>query len=147
MDNIRILGEFSMKTFKIIDNKKHLIESYVDKNLVVDEGRFAMCKLLSTASSVYHISRIGFGDGMNLPDVGDGSLTNLYLKNIIDFNYSGLKEVIFNWELLANESNGLMIREYGLFTFGGTLFSRKIRTEIEKKINIVLEGSWKIIFI
>lgn len=152
MSRISVKGIFSMNVFKIIEGKKHLIETYLDNNLVVNLGRYSLCRLLSNnAPGDYFIDQIAFGEGNVAPTTNDVTLQSLpnpyYIKPIIDYTESGLTTIIFNWELLTHEANGLMISEYGLYSHGEILFARKIRSVIEKKVNVILEGYWKIIFI
>lgn len=147
MDKIKISGEFNMNVFKIINNKKHLIETYSDKNLVVDHGKQSIIKLLANDGITNYISQIAFGEGTVDPAAGDIDLTNKYIKNILGYSYSGMNTIIFNWELLAIEGNGLIITEYGLFSNGDMLFARKVRSAIEKEIDIIFEGTWRISFI
>ena len=145
--SINIKDVFSMNVFEIFNNKKHLIETYSDKNLVVNLGKYSLCRLLSNNTPEnYYIDQMGFGEGTDDPTSGDVGLTNQILVPIIDYTEYGLSTIIFNWELLTHEGNGMMITEYGLFTHGNILFARKIRSAIEKKVNIILEGTWKIVF-
>lgn len=146
MNNINIKGEFLMNVFKIINGEKHLIEKYSDKNLVVNTGKYALCRLLTGDNSNFFVNEIAFGEGTSIPHETDTTLLNEYKRNIIDYTYTDMNIVNFNWELLATEGNGLMITEYGLFANGNFLFARKVRDVIEKKIDIVLEGTWKITF-
>ena len=149
MDKIKVSGEFSMNVFKIIDGKKHLIESFVDKNLVVDVGKWCLCRVISNLQDCY-VNQIGFGEGTSAPDVGDTGLTATYwIRPITSATHSTpTNEVIFNWILPSSEANGIAISEYGLFANGDYLFSRKLGTQvINKEEDIILDGTWKIIFI
>ena len=40
--SINIKDVFSMNVFEIFNNKKHLIETYSDKNLVVNLGKYSL---------------------------------------------------------------------------------------------------------
>lgn len=149
MDKIRIKGEFLMNAFKIVNGEKRLFETYKDDNLIVDSGRYALCRLLANNGYTnYYVNKIAFGEGTVAPVAGDTDLTVGYFrKNIIDYLHTGSNIITFNWELLATEGNGLAIAEYGLYTNGDYLFARKIRSVINKADDIILEGSWKITFV
>ena len=149
MDSIKILGEFSMNIFCSENGEKKLIESYTDENLVVQTGKNCLCKLISDSSLIgYQINSIAFGTGINIPDVDDVDLTpGYFIKPIENFTQNDQHEIFFNWELLTTENNGMAISEYGLYTDGGFLFARKIRSVIDKKANLLFEGDWKIKFV
>lgn len=146
-DIIKIIGNFEMKMFKIINDKKILIENYKDKNKIVTLGKDILRKLIANDGTDNYLSQIAFGTDGTEPTIADTDLTSKYIKNLSSFSYDGETSVKFNWNLAAGEANGKAIQEYGLFSNDSVLFARKVRTVINKESDIVLEGTWKITFI
>jgi hypothetical protein len=144
---IKIIGDFEMDVFKIIDNEKILIEHYEDNNKVVTLGKDKLRKMLANDGTENYISKIAFGTDSTEPTIADTNLTDRFIKSIISYEYTDTTSIQFNWALVAGEANGMAIYEYGLFTEDTTLFARKVRTVINKEADIVLEGYWKITFI
>ena len=146
-DIIKVIGDFEMYVFKIINGEKILIEHYKDNNKVVTLGKDKMRKMLANDGTENYISQIAFGSDSTEPTIADTNLTDRYIKDTISYEYVDTTSIKFSWALAAGESNGLSIYEYGLFTKDTTLFARKVRTVIDKEADVVLEGTWKITFI
>ena len=145
-ENIKIVGDFSMRVFKIINNEKILTETYVDNNKVVTLGKNILRMLMANDGTDNHISQIAFGSDPTEPTIADTNLTDRFIKDVISYDYVDSTAIKFNWELASGESNGLAISEYGLFNNNTILFARKVRTVIQKESDVVLEGDWKITF-
>lgn len=133
-------------TLKIIHKDGRILEEYEDKNLIVDQARFNMARLISAAGNNKYIDKFGWGIGATAPDPGDLNLTGGGTKAIASVTYPDNISVKFNWTLELNEANGLSITEFGLFSNNNDLFSRKTRGAIVKESDFRLEGSWRIIF-
>ena len=146
MGDIEVSGRFYMDVFKLVDGKEHLIESYDDKNLVVNTGKWNFCELITTGTAYGYVQKIGFGVGTNPPHVADITLSSYYSNYLIPGSIPASNIVIFNWILSQTEANGIPISEYGLFTYGGDLFARKVRSTILKEDNMIFRGSWTITF-
>jgi len=145
---IKIVGNFEMKVFQNINNKLKLIEHYKDFNLVVNVGKEKICRLLVNDNGSNWINKIGFGTSDSAVNISDTSLTDGYIKNVNSYSYEDDNTSIkFNWDLGLTENNGVTIKEYGLICEDFTLFSRKIRTGINKESNISFDGTWSIKFI
>lgn len=141
-DIITLQGIFELKVFK----KGHLIEDYIDKNLIVNIAKEALAKLIAGAGAGKTITKIGFGTNGLGPTPDDTSLTSSFVKNISSYTFPSVNQVRFNWTLLDTEANGKQIREFGLICSDNTLFARKTRGLIEKADDISLAGTWTIIF-
>ncbi|GIW22887.1 MAG: hypothetical protein KatS3mg068_2572 [Candidatus Sericytochromatia bacterium] len=141
-DIITLQGIFELKVFK----KGHLIEDYIDKNLIVNTAKEALAKLIAGAGAGKTITKIGFGTNGLGPTPDDTSLTSSFVKNISSYTFPSVNQVRFNWTLLDTEANGKQIREFGLICSDNTLFARKTRGLIEKADDISLAGTWTIIF-
>lgn len=146
-DFIELYGIFEMKIYKLINNKLILIEEYIDKNLIVTVGKEKICNLLANDGVSNYINQIIFGTSGITPTINDTSITNPFPKSTTGFSYPTVKSVKFEWTLGLAENNGVTIKEYGLTCADGTLFSRKVRSGIDKEADVLLEGSWTIGFV
>ncbi len=69
-----------------------------------------------------------------------------YRLDISGYTFPEANSVRFNWYLDYTQGNGLSITDFGLLGTDGTLFSRKVRSEISKDSDLSLEGTWTITF-
>ncbi len=140
-ETISMRGVFTLT----ISNKGKVIETFTESNLVVNSGLTLMSHLI--AGDVTPVTKIGFGTSGQAAVNTDTSLTNPVIKDISSSNYPQPGHVQFNWTLDESEANGMNIFEFGLFTAGNTLFSRKVREQaIVKTADMSLAGSWTVIF-
>jgi len=123
-----------------------LIDYWRDENLIVNGAREMLAQLVAGDGAGSAVTRIGFGVGGAPAAPDDGSLTSAYVRNLTGHDYPAPGRVRFSFALATSEANGLTIREFGLITAGGSLFSRKVRGGIEKNDDISLDGTWTIIF-
>jgi hypothetical protein len=134
-ENIPMKGIFELKVYR----SGKLIEKIEEHNLVVNGAKAQMARLIAGNVSDRNINRIAFGTNGIEPELTDTLITGQWTKQISGFAYPGNGRVQFNWELLVTENNGMAIREFGLLTGNGTLFSRKTRvTPIHKAPDISL---------
>lgn len=141
-EQLKVRGEITLKIYK----NGRVIERWQDHNIVVNLGRTILSKLLGGAGAAYVLTQIGFGTGTGAEAVGNTALTNAVIKNLGAVTYPAFNAVRFAWTLETNEGNGKAITELGLFTTGGELFSRRVRSVINKTADIRLEGTWTIYF-
>ena len=121
------------------------IERVEDHNLVVNVGRTRLAELISGKSTAY-ITQIGFGTGVNNPDLADTALENQLLMAITSSNVEG-QSVTFNWYLGEGDANGMDIREFGLFTSDGVMVTHQQRGKvIGKWSDITIEGQYILSF-
>jgi hypothetical protein len=149
-DFIPVKGTFHLQIFKVINpktGKKILIEDYTDENRVVDLGREKLCFLLGNAAGFNWVNLVGVGENNTTPTVADTGLTNPYIKSIDSVEYPDPTSVKFIFEFDSGDANGLTIGEFGLIHADNTLFARKVRDFIEKRVDIIIQGDWIITFI
>lgn len=141
--NKEMRGEFSL----VIRNKKgEVIETYTDKNLIVDRARFNMAHLLGAAGNSAYIDKIGFGIGTGVADVSDLVLTGSTQFSFDTIDYPDNNSVAFHWSLGLGDMNGVAITEFGLISHNGDLFARKVRNVINKEDDFTINGVWRILF-
>lgn len=136
------VGILKVNIFK--DGK--IIESFQEKNLIVNGGRAAIANLIGGDTAGKSIVSIGFGTDGTLPVLTNTDLTDKFSKPVGFVSYPANETVQFDFTLEVGENNGVTIREFGLFCADGTLFSRKVRAAIDKTSAIRLEGFWTIQF-
>jgi hypothetical protein len=76
-------------------------------------------------------------------------ITDPFTKDISGYSFPAMGRVQFDWGLTVYDANGKAIREFGLITEDGTLFSRRTRENgkpINKESDISMMGQWTIIF-
>jgi len=105
-----------------------------------------LARLISGAGSGDSVTHIGFGTGSSPASPNDTELTATHWRPLSGHSYPAPGQVMFSFNLGTTEANGLTIREFGLRTSSGELFSRKVRGGIEKNSDISLEGTWTITF-
>lgn len=123
-----------------------ILEHYVDKNLVVNGGRTAVCRLLGAGGSTKQLTQLSVGTNGTQPTGVDNAITNEFKKNLGTVTYPTISSVRFAFSLGASEANGLAIAEFGILCADNTLFARKVREVINKNSDIILNGNWTISF-
>lgn len=136
-------GEFSLV---IRDKSGKIIETYVDKNLIVNGSKTAVARLLDGSNPNKRVTKIAFGTSNIAPDISDTVITNAVIKTLSGSTYPEFNSIQFAWILDYAEGNGLSISEFGLLCEDTTLFARKTRTAIAKTADLQLTGVWKIVF-
>lgn len=136
-------GEFSLT----VRNKAgEIVEEYVDKNLIVNLSKSSLARLLSGEGTGKQVTKIAFGTSSIAPDVADTVITNAVVKDLDGFTYPEFNSVAFAWTLGYGDANGVNIVEFGLLSLDSSLFARKTRTAIAKTDDLLLTGTWKIVF-
>lgn len=136
-------GEFLLI---IRDKSGKIIETYEDKNLIVNAARTALAALISASGTNKQITKIAFGTSGISPDVGDTVITNAVVKAVDGVTNPEFNSASFAWTLDYIDANGISIAEFGLLCNDTTLFARKTRTAIAKTADLQLTGIWKIVF-
>ncbi len=134
--------------FEIVikDKSGKVIETYQDKNLIVDRARFNMAHLISASGNNAYIDQIGFGIGTSAADAGDLVLTGSTQFPFDSITYPDNNSVAFDWSLGLSDLVGISITEFGLISHNGDLFSRKVRSAIVKTADFTINGRWTILF-
>jgi hypothetical protein len=137
-NKVKVTGEVAIKVFK----NDTLIDTFNEKNIVVNQGFEFICQLLGGSNSD-SITDIGFGTS-NAPAVPTNvALTGQYSKGLDGVSYPTYNSIQFAFSLGLSENNGVTIEEIGLLNTSGDLFSRKLYT-IVKDNTVRVEGTWTI---
>jgi hypothetical protein len=146
-DAVCLRGIFMMNVYKGEGGNKKLIETFEDRNLIVNVARTTMAHLIAGDVTNHSMQSIAFGTNGNTPTVDDTEITNPFIKDLGGVTYPDIGQARFAWSLSTSEANGKAIMEFGMLTADGKLFCRRTRTTpINKEIDISLEGTWTIIF-
>ncbi len=152
-EKIPYRGEFG---FTVRHRTKGVIEVFEDHNLVVDQARDIMARMMGN-DTLNPIGTFAIGTNADSPLPDNEELTDIWKKNIDSISFSAtLGKVTFYWSLAYGEANGVgdggfEIGEYGLYTGvytndSGRLFARKARGIITKNLDLALSGYWSILF-
>ena len=134
-------GRLHIKAYR----KGRLILDETEHNLIVDLGRSRMAALLG-GTTTDAIKYVGVGTGSNAPSVLDEVLTDCVLSEVVMVDVRN-SEVKFDFKIDQNTANGLAIREFGLFTADGLMFSHRVRAGcIDKDSEVEIYGDWTIQF-
>lgn len=113
------------------------------KNLIVSSGYTAAAEALAGIPGA-KISHVAIGTNGTAPEAGDTEIKNAVLVPIQRIDYPTPGTVRFNFTIGYDTAPGLNIREFGLITEDGRLFSRKVREVLEKSQYLTISGSWEI---
>jgi hypothetical protein len=141
-DHVMLRGHF-----KVNICRRGIVTQYEDPNMIVELGKDAILKLIAGDGADRHLTHIAIGTHGDGPDPEDEALTNQWSKSLASYSYSSPQEgkrVDFHWSISAGESNGIIIREFGLLSADGTLFARKVHAGIPKDNETTLQGTWSI---
>lgn len=143
-DAVKMTGTLEVAVVRKSDGL--LVDWWKDENLIVNSAREMLARLIAGDGTGDNITDIGFGIGSASATPNDTGLTSAHWRPVSGHSYPAPGKVQFSFALSTTEANGLTIREFGLRTASGELFSRKVRGGIEKNSDISLEGTWTITF-
>jgi hypothetical protein len=128
-----------------------VIESYADRNLIVNSGFNLVQQLLSSAAADKHITKLRIGEFAEgdpaEPDAAWTDIPNEILtKSIGSVSFPSARSVSFNTEINGSEANDTEIAHFGLLSEDETLFAAKVRAPIAKTSDIVIQTTWIIHF-
>jgi hypothetical protein len=124
-----------------------LVQTIDEHNLIVDGYKPTLAHLLGGDVANRSVTQFGVGDNGTAPVGGNTALTNAYVKNLDAVTYPATDRVTFAFSLASGEANGKAIMEFGLFTAGGALFARKVRSAaLNKDSDLSFDGTWTIVF-
>lgn len=141
-DTQQMRGDLSVT----INRNGQPIEHFEEKNMIVSAAKTMLAQLVAGDGAGKTISHIGFGVSSSAVTPDDTSLSSPFWRPLSGHSYPKAGQVKFDFVLATTEANGMSIKEFGLRTTDGVLFSRKVRGTIEKNSDISLEGSWTITF-
>ena len=135
-------------TIRAVDIRGNVLFEQQSKNLIVDTGYNATARSLAGEVEA-SIARIAIGTNGTPPAPEDTEITNqLSFSTAIELHTD--KILRFHFQIGNNDANGRTIREFGLLTQDGTLFSRLTQNErgepyeIIKSRSFALRGYWEI---
>ena len=121
-----------------------LVDIDDDHNIIVTGGRAMLAGILGGRDAGKYITQIGVGTNADAATESDTNLAGRVLIAVSGAEYDSSK-VRFNFTIGADQANGLVIRELGLFFSDGTMFSRRVRkSAIGKEDDIEINGYWDI---
>lgn len=124
-----------------------LVETFDEQNLIVDGYKQTHARLLGGDVTNRSVTRFGVGTNGTAPAAGNTALTGAFTKAIDTVSYPAANQVKFDFSLSSAEANGMAILEFGLFTGGGVLYARRVRSSaLNKDSDISISGSWTITF-
>lgn len=114
-------------------------------NHIVATGYAAAAEALAGIEGA-RIARVGVGTSGTEPTDADMQITDAVIVDIQSVEHPAPATVRFNFTFGYSDAVGMAIREFGLYTADGRLFSRKVREPIEKTQYMSLVGAWDIHF-
>ncbi|MDL2290388.1 hypothetical protein LJB95_03190 [Paludibacteraceae bacterium OttesenSCG-928-F17] len=140
----KIKGIAGRLHLKICDATGNIISEDTAPNLIVSSGYRVLADCL-TGNQPTHISHIEIGTNGNTPKLTDTQITDPIQIEIQSIENNGTN-VHFHFTIGYNDAVGASIREFGLITEDGRLFSRKVRVAIDKTSYMSIVGVWEINF-
>lgn len=144
MNTIQAEGTFQLQ---VIDRNGKVVETFIEKNMVVLNGKTNLTKLLGGSAAGKKVTQISVGTNGTAPTLADTNITSAFTKNIDSVSYPDASSVQFAFTIDNAEANGMTIREAGLILEDNTMFARKVRADFAKTSANKLQGLWTIKFI
>ena len=135
-----IIGILRLQAYSKQDK---LLWKTASHNLIVASGYWAVAKALAGVPNM-NISKVAIGTNGSPAQESDTLITDAVLIDIQKIEYPKEVTVRFNFEIGYSEAVGMNIREFGLLTQEGKLFSRKVREVIEKTQHFRIVGMWDV---
>lgn len=120
-----------------------VVDEFVGNNLVVASGYTAAAEALAGVQGAA-ITQVAVGTSSVEPSETDTAITDAVNVDIQSIEYPSAGMVRFNFTIDYDTAVGMTIREFGLLTTDGRLFSRKVREAIEKTEAMSIVGAWDI---
>ncbi len=118
---------------------------HTEHNLIVDTGYNVAAEALAGVPGA-RIDKVAVGTNGAEPNTSDTQIADPFHTSIQSVEYPTPTTVRFNFTFGYGDAVGMSIREFGLLTEDGRLFSRKVRQPIEKTVHMSLVGAWDINF-
>jgi hypothetical protein len=123
------------------------MRDYADHNLIVGGAKGVMAHLIGGDFDGRFITDIACGTSSTAVDDTDTVIADEFVKPISEVSFPENDQVLFGWHLTPAENNGMIIREFGLFTEDHTLFARIVLDEpVKKTTQIGIDVEWIIAF-
>lgn len=116
-----------------------------ENNLIVTTGYNALLEALTGVEGA-KIAQIAVGTNGFTPAESDTKITDPVYFDIESVEFPAPSTARFSLSMGYTDAVGMTIREFGLYTADGRLFSRKVREPIEKTRFMSLVVAWEITF-
>ncbi len=117
------------------------------RNVITDGAKDIQARLIGGDVGNRSITQIGVGTGAGPALASNTGLTNALLRPITGVTYPAPGQVHFTFAFGVEVANGMAITEFGLFTAGGLLFARRVRSgPFFKDSDTILAGLWAIYY-
>lgn len=126
------------------DNEGRELWQNSGKNLIVQAGYEALADCL-TGNADAAISHVEIGTRGDAPILSDAAITDP-VRIHAEITSRGPEGVRLDFTIGYSMANGMPIREFGIITKDGRLFSRRVRAAIEKTDAMTIVGQWDITF-
>lgn len=126
------------------DSAGHELWRDAGKNLIVQSGYEALADCF-TGNPNAAVSHVEVGTNGENPALTDKSITNP-VRIAAQITAKGAEGLRLDFTIGYELANGIPIREFGIVTKDGRLFSRKVRAAIEKTEAMTIVGQWDIDF-
>lgn len=113
-------------------------------NLIVGSGYEALADCF-TGNADAAVSHIEIGTRGDIPVSNDAKITDAVPIDAT-ITSKGAEGFRLDFTIGYKVANGMQIREFGIITKDGRLFSRKVRAAIEKTEAMTIVGQWDIDF-
>lgn len=126
------------------DNEGRELWQDSGNNLIVQTGYEALSDCLAGNTNAA-MSHVEIGTRGNTPVFSDTALTDP-VRIHAEISSRGAEGVRLDFTIGYSMANGMPIREFGIITKDGRLFSRRVRAAIEKTDAMTIVGQWDITF-
>lgn len=137
----RIRGNLNLTAY---DSAGHELWRDAGKNLIVRSGYETLADCI-TGNPDAAISHVEIGTNGGNPMLTDKSITDP-VRIATQITAKGAEGFRLDFTIGYEFANGMSIREFGIVTKDGRLFSRKVRAAIEKTEAMTIVGQWDIDF-
>ncbi|MCD8173821.1 MAG: hypothetical protein LUD76_10275 [Alistipes sp.] len=127
------------------DTAGNVLWSDTGHNLIVASGYDAIAQSMNGNPGAA-VSHVAIGTRGDAPQDSDTEITDAVRIDFTSVEYPADGCVRYNFRIPADTAVGVPIREFGLITADGRLFSRKTRETIDKAEYMSLVGAWFINF-
>lgn len=135
-----ISGVLSLRAF---NKKGDEVWNDTGRNLIVASGYAAAAAALAGVPGA-KIASVAVGTNGEAPAAADTTIKNAVILPVQSVEYPASGTVRFNFTIGYDDAPGMNIREFGLITADGRLFSRKVREILEKSQYLTISGMWEI---
>ncbi|GHT01561.1 hypothetical protein AGMMS49525_02630 [Bacteroidia bacterium] len=127
-----------------VDKQGAVLWDFESQNLIVNTGYNLIAQALGGTVSG-KIDHLAVGTNGSPAAESNTSITGAIPVAFTAVTYPTIASVRFAFSIGYNDCVGMSITEFGLIATSGTLFSRKVRSAIEKTDEMSISGYWDIV--